>query len=457
MPSRRITRTLGVAAGGLLGVAFLPVAAAFADDYTVDSTGQETVTGIYGFGFDGGDTAPPAVAGSVQGDSAFTYTDTTTSAAGGFDGFESTSTDGFGDTNVEVYVASDSAGADAPGVGSVFDTYTFDGGLFSNVYSDVVTSNGDVITDTLESPVYGNFAIPSTFDAASADDPADAADYGGVPDGIGTDKIDPLGTEDVNAISGIPPLTAALQGTQDFGVDNSGGTQIGTFSAVDTTTTDGFGTYTEAALATSASTDGSVGAGSIFNTMDFLGLDSVYSDVVSTTGGANTITETIKTALGNFSIPTDFDATDAETTSSIDVPDGVDLTPQGSLDITGINGLAPVDVGVQGEQVFDYTDGSSSGFFDADVTNTLDEFGDTSETVLVTSSTDPDAPAGSTFETVGFGYGFENIYTDIVSTTGGADAISDTFVTPFGDFTLPETFNASAGLVADAFQILGSI
>ena len=35
-PRRRITRTLGAAAGGLLGVAFLPAAAAFADDWDID-------------------------------------------------------------------------------------------------------------------------------------------------------------------------------------------------------------------------------------------------------------------------------------------------------------------------------------------------------------------------------------------------------------------------------------
>ena len=82
----------------------------------------------------------------------------------------------------------------------------------------------------------------------------------------------------------------------------------------------------------------------------------------------------------------------------------------------------------------------------------MDTFNDSTETVLVTSNTDPDAPAGSVFETVTWGdTGFENVYTDIVSATGGADTITDTLVTTLGDFTVPNTFDAAAGLAADVF------
>ena len=68
-----------------------------------------------------------------------------------------------------------------------------------------------------------------------------------------------------------------------------------------------------------------------------------------------------------------------------------------------------------------YNADGTTGSFGADVTNTLDEFGDSTETVLVTSGSDPDAPIGSVFETVIFGdTGIESLYTDIPSTTGGA-------------------------------------
>src|SRR5271166_6697085 len=131
MSRRRITRTLG-ATGGLLGFAFLPAAVALADTYDVspDPNSTEAITGIYGYGYDGLGTAPPAQAGTVQGDQLFDYTDATTGDPGTFSGYEDTSTDTLGDSNIAVYVASDSSGAGAPPVGSVFDTYTFGDGLY---------------------------------------------------------------------------------------------------------------------------------------------------------------------------------------------------------------------------------------------------------------------------------------------------------------------------------------
>jgi hypothetical protein len=445
---RRITRNLGAAAGGLLGLAFLPLAVAHADDYDgINAIGKETVTGIYGHGFSGGDTAPPAVGGSVQGDSVFTYTNTTTDTNGTFDGFESSSNDGLGDINTEVYVDSDLTGTGGPAVGSIFDTYSFDDGTFANVYSDV---DGNV-TDTLESPVYGNVAISTTFDAANGM----IAYAGGVTDGVNGDDIIPLNTEVVDSINGIPPLTVAEQGTQTFGVDNSSGTEIGSFNAVDTTTTDGYGTYTEGALATSPSTDGSIGDGSIFNAVDLFGYDSIYSDVVGT-NGANTITETIATPFGDYTAPDTFDAAQVETVSDspIALPNGMTFDPTTELNFTGINGLPPVDVGVQGGQDFDVTDGSSSGTFTADVTNTLDLFNDSTETILVSSSTDAALPQGSEFELVDLGNGFESVYSDIASATAGQDVITDTLVTPLGDISISPSFDAAAGLFNDLFSVV---
>jgi hypothetical protein len=462
MVSRRCTtRRVGAAAGGLLGLAFLPLAIANADEWTItpDPSPTETITGIYGHGFSGGDTAPPAVAGSIQGDQLFDYTNG--SDSGTFYGFVSTSNDGFGDINTEVYVAptpadlpySDVSGTGEPPVGSVFDTYTSDDGMFSNVYSAIPNGNGTAtVTDTLVTPT-GNIAVPTTFDAADGL----IADADGASIGTAGDEIIPVGSQATNAISGIPPLTVALQGTQMFDVDNAGGTRLGSFPAVDTTTTDGFGTYTEAALATANSTDGSIGDGSIFNTINFFGLDSYYSDIVPASGsGADTITETIQTGLGSYTIPVTFDAAAAEDISNSDLtlPNGFTFDPTTDLDFTGINGLAPVDVGVQGTQDFAYTDGASSGLFTADVTNTLDEFNDSTETILVTSSSGTDLPAGSEFEIVNVGNGFESIYSDIASTAVGGDTISETLVTPFGDIPLIPAFDASAGL-AELFASMG--
>ena len=95
----------------------------------------------------------------------------------------------------------------------------------------------------------------------------------------------------------------------------------------------------------------------------------------------------------------------------------------------------------------------ASGSFTADVTNTLDEFNDSTETILVTSSTDAATPAaGSEFEIVNLGYGFESVYSDIASATPGGDTIMETLVTPFGDFSMPPSFDAAAGLINDMFM-----
>jgi len=452
-PRRRITRTLGAAAGGLLGVAFLPAAVALADDWDIVATpgSPETVTGIYGDGFFGTfDLAPPAVQGSVEGDQVFDYTDTTTGDSGHFSGLETTFNDGVA-SGQQVYVDSDPTGTDAPSVGSVFATYSFEHGALVNVYSDIYSPSGDIITDTLQTPL-GDYNIPLTFDAA---DPA-IADADGVSIGYGTD-IDPDGSQAVDRITGLSPLTVAFEGTQQFFVDNSANPA---FDAYDTITADALGTYTEAVLVTKdlAGTVGTTAldtpaVGSIVNTMSYGGIELVYSELLGTNGGPDLITDTLNTPFGNFEIPTAFEAAQAENTPAIDLPGGDHLTPLGTLDFTGVNGLPPWDVAVQGTQDFDYANADgATGQFTADVTNTLDTFDDSTETVLVTSNTDPDAPTGSVFETVTWGQtGFENVYTDIVSATGGANTITDTLVTPLGDFTLPNMFDAALGLATDMF------
>ncbi|HYX99246.1 MAG TPA: hypothetical protein VE908_06790 [Mycobacterium sp.] len=442
---RRSARILGAAAGGLLGVAFMPAAAAFADDYTLDSTGIETITGIYGYGFFGVDTASPATPGSIQGHQGFTYTDTSSGETGTLNGFESNATDAFGDTNQEVLVTS-STGTDAPPVGSVLDTYTLGDSGYANIYSAIPTGGGNYeITDTVVTPG-GDYAIPTTFNAADLT----AANAGGVPIGTG-DVIDPAGSQMINAITGIVPLAMADDGTQLFNVEDASGHVIGSFNADDTITGDFFGSYTEAVLVTKdlGTVANDPGVGSIFNTMYYLGSESVYSDVISASG--HDITDTIVTPFGNFDIPTTFDAAQVETTSAIDLPGGDHLDPTGALDYTGVNGLPPVDAAVQGTQTFAYTNADgTTGTFGADVTNTLDEFNDSTETVLVTSGSDPDAPIGSVFETVIFGdSGIESLYTDIPSVTGGANVITDVLETPLGDFTVPTSLDAVAGAVTD--------
>ncbi|OBK35116.1 hypothetical protein A5658_09735 [Mycobacterium sp. 1245111.1] len=452
MASRR--RRIGVAAGGLLGMALLPFAVAHADEWAVSPApgSHETVTGIYGHGFEGGDTAPPAVEGSIQGDQTFDWTNVTASNSGTFYGYESYSNDGLGGINTEVYVASDVTGNGGPAVGSVFDTYSFGYGTYVNTYSAIPNGEGgSTITDTLQTPT-GTIVVPTTFDAANGL----IADAGGVGTGNGGTLI-PVGSQEVTSISGIPPLTVALQGTQDFNFLNSAGHVIGTVGTVNTMTTDTATTYTEAVLVTNdlSGTVGNTAAdvpavGSIFNTIQFGGLTNVYSDYVSP--GGNHYLDTLYTPLGNYVIPIAFDAARVESlsNSSVTLPSGMVFDPTTELTFTGINGLPPVDVGVQGGQDFSFTDGATTGTFTADVTNTLDEFNDSTETILVTSSSDAASlPVGSEFEIVNFGYGFESIYSDLAGSTA-----TETLVTPFGDISVPPAFDMASQLVGDMFSVV---
>jgi hypothetical protein len=274
---------------------------------------------------------------------------------------------------------------------------------------------------------------------------------------VGDNEFLPQGSLDVNAINGIPPLTMALQGTQTFAdSDNNFGADV-------TTTADGVGTYTEAVLVTSDSPDSTVGTaagdvpgvGSVFNTMNLDGMEEVYSDVVTPSG--NVITDTIESPFGDSTIPTTFDATAAEAPAAIDLPDGDDIAlVPGSETITGVNGLPPVDVGVQSTDTFDVDEGGTVvGTFSGDNTTTLDMFGDTTQTILVTKDLTGDAPAAdSVIETVSLGPGYENIYSDIIGSSGAA-TITDTLVTPFGDYALPDASEFATvlpNLAADTFN-----
>src|ERR1700742_483455 len=207
---RHTTRNIGAAACGLMGLAFLPLAVAHADDWTImpDPLSHETITGVYGYGFGGSGTTPPSVSGSVQGHNVFDYHDVTTGHSGEFSGVESTSTDGYGDVNQLVYVTSNLSGTGAPSVGSVFDTSSYGDGTTINVYSDIYSPSGDTITDTVQTP-YGDYTIPMTFDAAKIP----VADAGGITIGTGDTTIDPDGSQTVSAITGIPPLFVADQGS----------------------------------------------------------------------------------------------------------------------------------------------------------------------------------------------------------------------------------------------------
>lgn len=77
-------------------------------------------------------------------------------------------------TITDVDPASGATASDLPAVGTVYDVMNFGNG-FENVYTDIPGADGaaNSITDTLTTP-FGDFNIPTDFDAAGLLDPGDA-------------------------------------------------------------------------------------------------------------------------------------------------------------------------------------------------------------------------------------------------------------------------------------------
>jgi hypothetical protein len=490
-----IARAVGAAAGGLLGSALLPMAVAFADDYAIvpDPSSNEEVTGIYGSGLFDVPQLPRAVDGSQLFDIDDTTVGTSTNpdVVGTFDADEATVAGSHG--NEELLVTSDVSGTvgtaagDVPPVGSVIGTESL-GPFGSELYSALAspTPGGDVISDTLITPI-GDFSRPDiSFDAAA---------------GLATDSLatvpvpfvgaydivpDPASPEAITAINGISDRGVIVQGDAVLDVVNTAdGTTtspdvVGTFDADKAATHDGFGDHSEALLVTSdvSGTPGTVAGDvppvdSVYNILyiGHSGVESVYSDLPTASGG-DVISETLITPIGDFTLPTHFNAAEALAPfPAVAVGDDYDIVadPASTEQFTGINGNPPLAVAVQGHQLFDvdHTTGTGTspdvvGTFNADVTTTVNHVGDQSETLLVTSdvSGTPGTAAGdvplpgSVIDTSTFGdSGWENIYSDLASTTPGTDVISDTLVTPIGDLTIPLHVDLFANLAADMSAI----
>lgn len=175
------------------------------------------------------------------------------------------------------------------------------------------------------------------------------------------------------------------------------------------------------------------------------------------------------------------------------IPDATpgDTTPGGSDGFTigqdtfnpvqadGSEGFSPVSplfsappffqVG-SGDQSFDVTSGTGSGATDLGNVTTSEDvsnlFGGIHNTEFTITGVDPasgataaDLPAvGSVFDVANFGNGFQNIYSDIPGADGSANTITDTLVTPLGDFNIPTDFDAAAQLdPGDAFSGVSSL
>ena len=215
------------------------------------------------------------------------------------------------------------------------------------------------------------------------------------------------------------------------------------------------------------------------------GYENVYTDIPSTTGGADTITDTLITPMGNVNLDSLFGSFDAaalmqpgDAFTGLQAGDssiGADAFSIGGTTFdptmvgsTGANveGFTPVDqlfaappLLELGGGTLNFPDGGGSLPFAAQDFNVFDGTGasatevgsitgnvnvtdllgltNTEFTVASVTGTSADLPSvGSVFDAFNLGGGIENVYTDIPSTTGGADTITDTLVTPFGNLNL---------------------
>ncbi len=267
---------------------------AFTDLFGISPAGSDTTTAI---------TGDPPLDVAVQGSQEFM-----TAAGGTFDAATTNTSDLFANTSEAMLVTSDVSGSagNVPPVGSVFNVLNLFGNDtgFQDVYSAIPAANGDVVSNTLVTP-FGNIPIPVTFDAAAVH-PIDA------PIGGGYDIV-PGDTETFTGVGGVPPLDALTQGIQTFDVDTTGGTTpVGSFGADVSTASTPFGIGDEALLVTSDSATPGTAAGDLppvgseFNIFTFgdSGIQSILADVPSATpGGADVLSDTLATPLGDFTIP----------------------------------------------------------------------------------------------------------------------------------------------------------
>lgn len=415
--------------------------------------GPETVNSIYGRW-----TYLPGGPSMTQGEQQFDVVDASGQTTGSFDAIVSRARS-FNYQSVLVTATDATDVGTGPGqvppVGSLITN--FKAGPVTVSYSAMPTPSGDVVSCVVSTP-FGDFSIPTTFDGAKgiADHSVDnrPVDLG---NGYSIAPADPAG-ETLTGISGILPLFTTVQGNQKFNVYDSSGEVVGSFDGVFTTTSDTVGTYTQAILVTSS--DGpNVGtgvgqvppAGSVYNVI-YMGSDDNYFLYSSKPSQSGDVVSLVKGANGEiFDVGTTFiDASTPPLTPALAAPTGHTFVAASPLVPSGVNGLPPREVQIQGTQPFDVYDsaGNRLGSVDADVSQQWDLLGIYSEAILVTAVTDgatgttSDAvpPVGSIFDFVYFGNsGFGTSHVGMPTDSG--TVTSDSLLTPFGDipiYTVPQ-------------------
>ncbi len=360
---------------------------------------------------------------------------------------------------------------EVPPVGSVIANMRFIAGFGWN-YSAMPSVSGNVISFALTTP-FGEIPVPflAKFDAAKgiADRTVDnrPIDLG---NGYNIAPTDPTG-ETFTGTSGFLPIFQTIQVRQQFDVRDSSGTTVGSFAGVATPTWDVFGVYTQAILVTESYGD-NIGTapgqvpppGTVYN-VAYEGTDTeyaLYTSIPSLSGNLISMIQGTEGTVSNvLTFPVNrLDASTPPAVKRLPIAEGYGILPISDLTPSGVNGLPPRDVQVQGYQQFAVYDpeGVRRGSFDAIVTNQWDLLGISSHAIMVTKVTEGSAgtaagdvpPVGSVFNYVYFGdSGFGTSYWSLPSPSGAK--ISYKIRTPIIDIPTWSTYNASAGLDSVTF------
>lgn len=413
---------------------------------TVIASSPEQVTSFYGRW-----TYLPGAPSVVQGEQQFAVVDPKTgTSAGSFDALVSR---GNGYNYTELLVTSDegsnvgTGAGQLPPVGSLISSFGI--GPVTLSYTAIPTGSGDKVSFRLVTPL-GSLALPMPFDAA-----AGIADYSVDSRPVqltnGYSIAPAVSTpETYTGTSGILPFFTTVQGRQVFTIDNPAGVPVGSFEGVVTTTADILGTYTQAILVT-ANDGTNVGldpgqvppVGSVYNVV-YSGSDQnyvLYSSMPAQSGDPVAVSQVSSGAVATSDL-TLIDASEQPATQPFTGPNGTTFVPVSTLQPTGVNGLPPREVQIQGYQQFAVYDsaGTRIGSVDADVYSQWDLLGIRSQAILVTDVTAGttgtsagQVPAvGSEFNVVDFGTsGFATA--DSVTPTPTGDVNSFSILTPVGN------------------------
>lgn len=350
-----------------------------------------------------------------------------------------------------------------PPVGSLISEFTL--GLVGATYSAMPTPSGDKVSVKLKTP-FGAIALPLTFDAAAgiADRTFDNRPMD-ITGGFSIAPADP-DAEKITATIGMLPLFNSVQGRQVFGIFDSDGKQVGSFDGEFTTTSDTLGIYTQAILVTG--NDGTnVGTepgqtppvGTVYNVAYFFSDDNwlLYSSMPTDSGKAvitlkfgtpNGVADLQKPLIKLLIPQANFNASREPAMKPLITPGGQKFVPTSEVIPSGVNGLPPRDVQIQGYQQFDVYDflGRKIGTVDADVQSQWDASTNTrSKAILITNVTSGDVgstplnvpPVGTVMNFIDFGNGFG--ITDTVIPGNGVDVNAFQFTTLFGNIPLLPT------------------